>query len=105
MTMHFSESQMVDLLTEIVVKTVELSRDPCGSAVIKNLLEYASMECRADIIRRLIPEAVLMSMHRTASRVVEKAFNCCNDIEQKLIAAALLEAKSPLSVVDIACSH
>lgn len=105
MAMHCSEAQMAEVSAEIMEEAAELSRHPHGSSVIKHLLEYGNSECRAGIVQRLIPRIPLLAMHRTASHVVEKAFNCCSDEEQYSIAMALLRATAPISVVDVACSR
>lgn len=103
--MHCTEAQMSELGQEFISETVELARHGHGNFVMQHLLEYGTASYKTEIIRRLMPETSLLAMDRTASHVVAKALGCAVFQEQCLIALALLQAATPISLVDVACSR
>jgi len=105
LSMHCSAEQMTCLANEIVLETVELSKHKYGNFVVQHLLEYGTQACRADMIRQMLPEIPRLSMERTANRVVQRALCHSSLQEQSLIAIAVAQAATPISLVDIACSR
>jgi hypothetical protein len=102
MTMHCTEEQMAQLETELAQESLQMSRHPYANSVVQHLLEYASDRCKAEVVKRLLPEISLLAMDRVASHVVEKALIYSDHAHQ--IAASLVWADKP-SLEDIACSR
>lgn len=102
---HCSEQQLTDLLTELIADADVLSRHPFGNFVVQHLLEHGSMTLRSNIVQQLLPSISTLAMHRNASHVVQKALDFSNVAMQTEMLEAFLQAESPTSLVDVACSR
>merc|ERR1712187_217081 len=74
MIMHCSTRQMADFSGELALEAVALAKSTHGCSVLRHLLEYGTAICRAQIVEHLILEMPSLAMHRTASCVIEAAF-------------------------------
>lgn len=82
-----------------------LSRQQFGNFVVQHLLEHGEMALRSSIVRQLLPCISALAMHRSASHVVQKALDFCDTTMQIEIVEAFLQAASPNSLIDVACSR
>jgi len=107
---HCSEEQVTEwtyagLTHEIVREAVDLSRNTHGNFVVQHMLEYGTRVSQCSIIRQMLPVLSSLAIDRTASCVVQKAFDISGFHEQRGLAAALAKATKPISLVDIANSR
>jgi hypothetical protein len=104
LSMHCSADQLVALEDELVKETFQLACHPNGSSVLKHFIEYGSPEYKIGIVRCLLPNMILLTMHRIASHVIEKALTHCESSDSHMMVQALLQAAKPIPLEDIACS-
>merc|ERR1719440_1479673 len=64
--MHCAEPQLTRLAQEIIQETVTLSKHAYGHSVILHLLEYGTKSCKADIVRKMMPDIHSLAMDRTS---------------------------------------
>jgi len=102
---HCSERQMSSVFDVIVGQAEPLCRHPYGNFVVSHLLEHDTGPRRAKILEQLLPTLPQLAMHRTASHVVQKAIDYCDEEGKRRVIERLLNAPSPNSFVDVACSR
>merc|ERR1712228_507354 len=102
MMMHCLDKHVSGLANEVVTEVVDLSGHTFGNCVVQHVLEYGTPSCRSSITRRLATAMPSLVMNRIASRVVEKALELSDQTEQYLIAEALLQTTTPISMADVA---
>lgn len=102
---HCSEQQIAVLVNELIADADALSRHQFGNFVMQHLLEHGTMPLRSCIVQRLLPTISTLAMHRSASHVVQKALDFSNEAMQTEMVEAFLQAESPKSFVDVACSR
>jgi pumilio RNA-binding family len=105
MIMHCSTEQMADLSGELALEAVALAKSTHGYSILRHLLEYGTASCRAQIVGHLILDMPSLAMHRTASCVIEAAFEFSEAQEQRSMAVALVNAANPTSIADVACNR
>lgn len=105
MIMHCRKEQIANLANELLHESIPLSKHQYGSRVIEHLVEYGTDECRSELVRLFKPEMPSISIDRIASRIVAKALEYSDAQERCLLAIALLQASSPVSLADVACSR
>lgn len=71
--------------------TCQLAQDQYGNYVIQHVLEHGSPQERMQVVTRLAPEIVPMSMHKFASNVVEKCLTYCSATERDVLVSILGE--------------
>jgi len=102
---HCSEKQMSAVFDAVVIQAEPLCRHPYGNFVISHLLEHGSFIRRAEILDQLLPYLPQLAVHRTASHVIQKAIDLCDEVGKRRLVERLLNAQSPHSIVEIACSR
>lgn len=102
---HCSEKQMSSVFDAVVFQAEPLCRHPYGNFVVSHLLEHGSSIRRVRILNQLLPTLPQLAMHRTASHVVQKAIDHSDEDGKRRLVERLLNAQSPNSLVDIACSR
>jgi mRNA-binding protein PUF3 len=101
---HCDESQIGGLIDEIVPESLALCRHLYGNFVISHLIEH-SVSYRGLILESILPDVPLLASHRIASHVVQKIMDHSDKDGKQAIVASLLQAESPNSLPDIACSR
>eukprot|EP00927_Polykrikos_kofoidii_P081491 TRINITY_DN7892_c0_g2_i1.p1 TRINITY_DN7892_c0_g2~~TRINITY_DN7892_c0_g2_i1.p1 ORF type:complete len:519 (+),score=75.54 TRINITY_DN7892_c0_g2_i1:77-1558(+) len=102
---HCSERQLGVILDEVVADAVPLCRHPFGNLVVGHILEHGSHVMKHKILEHLMPVLGMLSMHRTGSFVVQKAFRFCSEQVQESMVALLLDLPRPESLLDVATSR
>jgi hypothetical protein len=96
---------MSSVFDTVVSQAEPLCRHPYGNFVVSHLLEHGSSIRRVRILDQLLPTLPQLAMHRTASHVVQKAIDHCDEDGKRRLVERLLNSRSPNSFVDIACSR
>jgi len=102
---HCSETEIGELIDQIVAKSEMLCRHIYGNFVIQHLLEQGSPTRRKGILNQLLPVLPYLAMHRTASHVVQRALAYSDQENLHQLISALLCGQSPNSFIEIARSH
>jgi len=102
---HCSETELGGLLDEIVAESGTLCRHPYGNFVVQHLLEHGTVRRQRDIMAQLLGSVPQLAMHRTASHVVQRALYYSEEEQRLAIVDAMLQAESPNSLVEVACSR
>jgi len=102
---HCSEKQMSSVFDAVVGQAEPLCRHPYGNFVVSHLLEHGSDNRRVRILDQLLPVLPQLAVHRTASHVVQKAIDHCDETGKQRLVWRLLNAQSPHSFVEVACSR
>lgn len=67
-----SEAQKAALIGEITFNALALSQDPFGNYVVQYLIEKEGNAFVVPLIRKLLPDAVALSVQKQSSNVIEK---------------------------------
>lgn len=104
---HGMEREMGKLLDQIVEESGTLCRHPYGNFVVSHLLEHGSVQRREAVARKLMGASLpQLAKHRTASHVVQAALRYCTEGDDREdLVEALLQGKSPNSLIEVACSR
>lgn len=100
-----SEEQMSPVFDVIVHQAETLSKHSFGNYVVSSLVEHGSRGRQVSILDQLLPSLpTKLATHHSASHVVQKLINCCDeDAKQRLMKTVLSEQNSHL-ILGIACS-
>eukprot|EP00927_Polykrikos_kofoidii_P042754 TRINITY_DN36806_c0_g2_i1.p1 TRINITY_DN36806_c0_g2~~TRINITY_DN36806_c0_g2_i1.p1 ORF type:complete len:476 (-),score=74.86 TRINITY_DN36806_c0_g2_i1:133-1560(-) len=103
---HCFEEQRRVMVEELTAEAELLCRHPYGNFVVHALLEYGSDHVRMEVVKHLLDSGIgNLAMHRTASHVVQRALDYCNEDLVAAIVKQLLEEPSPHSIVDVAVNR
>lgn len=98
---HCDESQIGSLVKEVVADAGTLIKHPYGNFVMQHLLEHWPSE-RGSILQAILQDVPGLAVHRTASHVVQKALDWCDEEGKEQIVVALLSCKS---LEQVACNR
>jgi len=102
---HCTEKEMGRLNDSFVESAEPLCRHQYGNFVVQHLIEHGASHRGAEVLQRLLPTIAQLAMHRTASHVAQTALTYAGDEGQRAIAAGLLGAAAPHSLLDVAASR
>lgn len=97
---HAKPEQISGLIAMALNKSEMLSRHPYGNFIVQHLFEHVP-ECRHDLLATILQQIPSLSMHRTASHVVQRALDYCDEDAQALIVQTFFASTSP-DLVEIA---
>jgi len=101
---HCDESQMGDLIDEIVADAGALCRHPYGNFVVQHLIEHSPSH-RAPILDSILEDLPILACHRTGSWILQKIMDYAEENGKRAIVAKILEAESPYTIVEVACTR
>lgn len=78
------------VMDEILKATCQLAQDQYGNYVIQHVLEHGAPAERMEVVNKLAPQIVSMSLHKFASNVVEKCLTHCNSEERNVLIKEML---------------
>jgi hypothetical protein len=106
---HCNEAQLSGLIEVVLAKTALLSRHRYGNFVVQVLFEHAP-NCRKGLLEGILGNASnpaqipQLAMHLTASHVVQRALDHCEEEGQARIVQAMLRSSST-TIEDVACGR
>lgn len=100
---HCSAKQLEGLFEELVEESRDLAPHPYGNFVVQAAFEHGTPAGRSRLLGAILPLVPMFATHRVASHVVQKAILWSGTEGQRAIVDVLLQARSPNSLVDIAC--
>lgn len=100
---HCSEAQVLELMRKVGAEIPALCQHRYGNFVVQRLLEYGSGPCRSRVLEQMLPQVPALAMHRIGCHVVQRALACGDAAGRRAVAAAMLGAGRPHSIVEAAC--
>jgi len=103
---HGSSEQVADIVEELLPDAEPLCRHPFGNFVMQHIFEHGgSLAWQGQIVEQIVSVLPHLAKHRTASHVVQKALQFCDEAMQYKLVSALLNAEGEDSLVEVGCSR
>ncbi|CAG8451632.1 421_t:CDS:2 [Paraglomus brasilianum] len=87
---HASESQKIQLVTEITYNALKLVQDPFGNYVVQYVLDLKDNRFTDALIRRFVGNVCLLSVQKFSSNVMEKCIRVAQPDTRRLLVEEML---------------